>query len=89
MGKPFTVAPGIQCAISIPPAIEKHAVKFDLGRPYRCTPGIQALADAYLGKNSGRNIMYRKELGGCEVARAVGSKTVRKAARMSMNIRAG
>ncbi len=34
-------------------AIEKHAVKFDLGRPYRCTPGIQALADAYLGKNSG------------------------------------
>jgi hypothetical protein len=36
----------------IPPAIEKHAVKFDLGRPYRCTPGIQALADAYLGKNS-------------------------------------
>ena len=37
----------------IPPAIEKHAVKFDLGWPYRCTPGIQALADAYLGKNSG------------------------------------
>jgi hypothetical protein len=52
MGKPFTVALGIQCAISIPPAIEKHAVKFDLGRPYRCTPGIQALADAYVGKNS-------------------------------------
>lgn len=111
----------------IPPAIEKHAVKFDLGRPYRCTPGIQALADAYVGKNSGfeavagevadgtikvivcgdkeaearkavareiralkadgfgesdiavislrgmmypGNIMHRKELGGCEVARA-------------------
>jgi len=34
----------------IPPAIEKHAVKFDLGRPYRCPPGIQALADAYVGK---------------------------------------
>ena len=54
----------------IPPAIEKHAVKFDLGWPYRCTPGIQALADAYLGKNRGRNIIHRKELGGCEVARA-------------------
>jgi len=35
----------------IPPAIEKYAVKFDLGRPYRCPPGIQALADAYVGKN--------------------------------------
>jgi hypothetical protein len=35
----------------IPPAIEKHAVKFDLGRPYRCPPGIQALAEAYVGKN--------------------------------------
>jgi hypothetical protein len=37
----------------IPPAIEKHAVKFDLGRPYRCTPGIQALADAYVGGRTG------------------------------------
>ena len=37
----------------IPPAIEKHAVKFDLGRPYRCPPGIQALADAYVGKTRG------------------------------------
>ena len=34
-------------------AIEKHAVKFDLGRPYRCTPGIQALADAYVGGRTG------------------------------------
>jgi len=49
MGKPFTMAMGIQLTISIPPAIEKHAVKFDLGRPYKCTPGIQALADAYVG----------------------------------------
>ena len=49
MGKPFTMAMGIQLTISILPAIEKHAVKFDLGRPYRCTPGIQALADAYVG----------------------------------------
>ena len=37
----------------IPPAIEKHAVKFDLGRPYRCPPGIQALAEAYVGKTGG------------------------------------
>ena len=49
MGFLFTAAMGIQLTISIPPAIEKHAVKFDLGRPYRCTPGIQALADAYVG----------------------------------------
>jgi hypothetical protein len=34
-------------------AIEKHAVKFDLGRPYRCTPGIQALADAYVEGRTG------------------------------------
>jgi len=34
-------------------AIEKHAVNFDLGRPYRCTPGIQALADAYVGGRTG------------------------------------
>jgi len=34
-------------------AIEKHAVKFDLGRPYRCTPGIQAQADAYVGGRTG------------------------------------
>jgi len=34
-------------------AIEKHAVKFDLGRPYRCTPGIRALADAYVGGRTG------------------------------------
>ena len=34
-------------------ANEKHAVKFDLGRPYRCPPGIQALADAYVGGRTG------------------------------------
>jgi hypothetical protein len=34
-------------------AIEKYAVKFDLGRPYRCTPGIQVLADAYVGGRTG------------------------------------
>jgi len=35
---------------TIPSAIEEHAVKFDLRTPFRCPPGIQALADAYLGK---------------------------------------
>jgi len=64
-------------------AIEKHAVKFDLGRPYRCTPGIQAQADAYVGgrtgegggrarglkEKGGREGLWRAE-GGCAQAGA-------------------
>jgi hypothetical protein len=64
-------------------AIEKHAVKFDLGRPYRCTPGIQALADVYVGgrtgegggrarglkEKGGREGLWRAE-GGCAQAGA-------------------
>ncbi len=35
----------------LPPFVTEHAAKFSLGRAYRCPPGIQALADAYLGKD--------------------------------------
>jgi hypothetical protein len=34
----------------VPPSIGKQCTNFNLGIPYRCPPGIQALADAYLGK---------------------------------------
>ena len=34
----------------IPAAIGRGAVKFALGRPSRCPPAIQALADGYAGK---------------------------------------
>ena len=32
----------------VPAYVERRAVKYSLGRPYRCPPGIQALADAYV-----------------------------------------
>lgn len=34
----------------IPESIRKSCVLYNLGKPYRCPPGIQALAEAYLGK---------------------------------------
>jgi len=62
----------------IPPAIEKHAVKFDLGRPYRCTPGIQALADAYVGgrtgEGGGRARVLKEKAGRESVWRAEGGR---------------
>jgi hypothetical protein len=36
----------------VPPSIQKRCTRFDLAQPYRCPTGIQALADAYLGKSS-------------------------------------
>jgi len=32
----------------IPPALEKQSLKYELKRPYRCPPAVQALADAYV-----------------------------------------
>ncbi|MHA1360820.1 MAG: NERD domain-containing protein [Candidatus Helarchaeota archaeon] len=34
----------------VPGELEKQCVKYRLERPYRCPEGIQALADAYIGK---------------------------------------
>jgi len=34
----------------IPQPIRENCVLYNLGKPYRCPPGIQALAEAYLGK---------------------------------------
>ena len=34
----------------IPQSIRENCVLYNLGKPYRCAPGIQALAEAYLGK---------------------------------------
>ena len=32
----------------IPPELEKRAFKYELRRPYRCPPSVQAVADAYV-----------------------------------------
>jgi len=37
---------------NIPDNFLDKCFKYDLGRPYRCPPGIQALVDAYSGKES-------------------------------------
>lgn len=36
----------------VPAAVERRALKYNLGRAYRCPPGIQALADAYAGRRA-------------------------------------
>jgi hypothetical protein len=36
----------------------KKCVRLNLGKPYRCPPGIQSLADAYLGKDVDRDSIH-------------------------------
>ena len=50
----------------LPPEFEKQALKYNLRRPYRCPPGIQALTEAYVagGWESGTDVpdVVAKEL---------------------------
>lgn len=39
----------------IPESLMKEFVKYNLRKPYRCPPGIQALADGYAGKEADRD----------------------------------
>lgn len=39
---------------TLPRPFLRKCARFNLGKPYRCPPGIQALADAYVGKQAER-----------------------------------
>ncbi len=60
----------------ITPRIDKHAARFTLRRPYRCPPGIQALADAYA---AGKRAKGEKTLdaGGAAIQKELADGTIK------------